>query len=71
MLMNPPTVPLNYVNAPSYQELVTALELVRHATAPSHDDGAYHENAHDLADGILKRVEARHAYEQEQAKGRV
>lgn len=64
MRMNPPTLPLNYVNAPRYDELVTALELIRHATAPTHEDGAYHENAHDLACGILKRIEARRAYEE-------
>ena len=62
MRMNPPTLPAGHVNAPSYDELVNALELVRHATDPSHDDGAYHEAAHDLSDGILKRVKAHRDY---------
>lgn len=68
MRMNPPTLPLNYAKAVYHDELVTALELVRHATAPSPDDGGYHENAHDIADAILKRVEARRAYEASQEK---
>lgn len=58
MLMNPPTVPAAYVKAPSYNELVNALELIRHATAPSPDDGGHHEAAHDLADSLLKRIDA-------------
>lgn len=37
MLMKPPTVPANHANAPSYDELVNALELIRHATAPAPD----------------------------------
>lgn len=63
MLMNPPTLPADYVKAPSYAELVQALELIRHATAPTHDDGGYHEAAHDLADDVLRRVEARKQWE--------
>lgn len=63
MRMNPPTLPLNFVNAVPYGDLVQALELIRHATKPEPDDGGAHENAHDLADGVLKRVEARKAYE--------
>ncbi len=63
MLMKPPTVPANHTNAPSYDELVNALELIRHATAPTPDDGGHHEAAHDLADSMLKRVEARRWYE--------
>ena len=63
MIMNPPTVPRGYVNAPSYDELVQALELIRHATAPTPDDDGHHENAHELADAMLKRVEARKQYE--------
>lgn len=63
MLMNPPTVPRNHANAPSYDELVNTLEQIRHATAPTPDDGGHHEAAHDLADAMLKRVEARKQYE--------
>lgn len=59
MMMHAPTVPHGYVNAPSYDELVTTLDLIRHATALSDNDDAYHENAHELAAGILTRVEAR------------
>lgn len=62
MLMNPPTLPVNYVPAVHLDELVRALELIRHATAPTPDDGGHHEAAHDLADAALKRVEARRAY---------
>lgn len=62
MLMNPPTLPANYVPAVHSDELVQTLELIRHATAPTHDDGGHHEAAHDLADDMLKRVEARRAY---------
>jgi hypothetical protein len=29
--------------------LLTALHLIEHATGPTHDDGAYHEAAHELA----------------------
>lgn len=59
MLMKPPTVPADHANAPSYADLVNTLELIRHATAPTPDDGGHHEAAHDLADAMLKRVEAR------------
>lgn len=44
--------------APTYEELVTTLRLIEHATAPTHDDGAYHEAAHDLATGVLARLPA-------------
>lgn len=37
-------------------ELLTALELIKHATAPSHDDGAYHENAYELASAAIAKV---------------
>lgn len=30
-------------------EARNALQMIVHATEPSHDDGAYHENAHSLA----------------------
>jgi hypothetical protein len=65
MQMKPPVLPLNYVKPVDKAELVTALELIRHATAPSHDDGAHHENAHGIADAILKRVEAWERYAEE------
>lgn len=29
--------------------LMNILEMIEHATAPSHDDGAFHENAYSLA----------------------
>ena len=68
MKSSPPTLPLNYV-PPVYEgELVQALRLIHHATAPTHKDGAYHENAFEIADGILKRVEQRAAYEVEEPK---
>lgn len=63
MMMNPPAVPHGHVNAPSYADLVTTLQLIRHATAPAPDDGGHHEAAHDLADAMLRRIEARQAYE--------
>ena len=33
----------------SEDRLVTALRLIEHATSDAHDDGAYHEAAHDIA----------------------
>jgi hypothetical protein len=63
MHMNPPTLPLDHVNAVPYDDLTHALELIRHATAPMPDDGGHHEAAHDIADAVLKRVEARRRYE--------
>ncbi len=63
MQMKPPTVTHDYVNAPSYVDLVATLELIRHATAPTSNDGGAHENAYSLADNMLKRVEARQKYE--------
>lgn len=38
--------------------LRTQLELIAHATAPTHDDGAYHEAAHDLATRALSGIAA-------------
>ena len=58
MKMSPPIVPANYTNAPSYEDLVNALAQVRHATSPHPDDYGHHEAAHDIADAVLKRVEA-------------
>lgn len=67
MLMKPPTTPRTYVGAPTYHDLVNTLELIRHATAEKPDDGGHHEAAHDLADSMLKRVEARKQYEEKQS----
>ena len=61
--MKPPTLPANYAPLVNKDELVRALELIRHATAPTHNDGAHHEAAHALADNILCKVEARRKYE--------
>lgn len=36
------------------RRLREALRLIEHATAPTHDDGAYHENAYELARTALK-----------------
>lgn len=63
MLMNPPTLPEDYVPTVPTEELVRALELIQHATAPTHEDGAHHEAAHDLASDVLKRLEARRQWE--------
>lgn len=63
MLMNPPTLPADYVPAVHSDDLVRTLELIRHATAPTPDDGGHHEAAYGLADAALKRVEARKLYE--------
>ena len=62
MRMNPPTLPSNYVNMPSHDDLVRALRLIQHATAPTPDDGGHHEAAHDLASEVLGRVDAHNAY---------
>lgn len=59
MMMNPPTLPADYAPEVHADELVRVLKLIRHATAPTPDDGGYHEAAHDLADAVLKRVEKR------------
>lgn len=56
MKMNTPTVPVGYVNMPSYDDIVTCLELIKHATAPTCPDGAFHENAFELSDSMLKRI---------------
>jgi len=61
MQMNPPTVPKGYVPTPSYDDLVNQLQLIEHATSPTHDDGAYHENAHSLSVDMLDRVKAARA----------
>lgn len=53
-----PAVTVQVGAAPTYDELVTTLRLIEHATAPTHDDGAYHEAAHDLATGVLARLPA-------------
>ena len=37
--------------------LLEALRLIEHATAPTHDDGAYHEAAHDIACAAIESVE--------------
>lgn len=29
--------------------LLHSMRLIEHATAPSHDDGGHHENAHEIA----------------------
>ena len=34
-----------------------ALERIRHATAPTHDDGGHHEAAHDLSIDALRAIE--------------
>ena len=59
MMMNSPTVPANYVPAVHADDLVRVLELIRHATAPTPDDGGFHEAAYGLADAALRRVELR------------
>lgn len=62
MRMKPPTVPLDYVPPVYESELIQALELIQHATAPTPKDGGHHEAAHDIADEILKRVAKRRAF---------
>lgn len=42
---------------PSYGELETTIRLIHHATAPTHDDGAYHEAAYGLADKMITRID--------------
>ena len=39
-----------------YVELVIALRLIEHATAPTPDDGGSHEAAHSIATAVLARV---------------
>lgn len=58
-----PTDPLHAlaVLGEEFGELTKA--MLQHATAPTPDDGGSHEAAHDLAAGMLKRVQARDAYE--------
>lgn len=63
MTSNPPTVPLNYAPAVTADECILALEQIKHATAPAPDDGGFHEAAYEIADAILRKVEARRRYE--------
>lgn len=37
-------------------ELLAAMKMIEHATEPSHDDGAYHENAYSLAVAAIAKV---------------
>src|SRR5689334_827092 len=53
MMMLPPAV--------TTDDLLHALRLIQHATAPEPDDGGGHENAHSIASEILKRADARAA----------
>jgi hypothetical protein len=63
MMMNPPTLPADYVPEVHADELVQALQLILHATAPTPEgDGGHHEAAYELAMAALKRVEARREY---------
>lgn len=62
MMMTPPTLPPNYVGEVHADELVRTLELIRHATAPEPNDCGHHEAAHELADAVLRKVEARRKY---------
>jgi hypothetical protein len=62
MMMTPPTLPLEYVGEVHADERVRTLEMIRHATAPTPDDGGHHEAAHDLADSVLRKVAARRKY---------
>lgn len=63
MRMNPPVLPENYVDKVHADELVRTLELIRHATAPAPSDGGHHEAAYELADAVLRKVEARRKYD--------
>lgn len=36
--------------------LLHSMRLIEHATAPTHDDGAYHEAAHDLATAAIAKA---------------
>lgn len=38
------------------ERLREALEMIRHATAPTPDDGGYHEAAYDLANSALEQL---------------
>ncbi len=62
MISNQPTLQQDYAPAVSYEELVTALELIEHATKPEPDDGGHHEAAHDLASNALNRVRRRREF---------
>lgn len=42
--------------APSYDDLVQALLMIQHATAPKPDDGGHHEAAYDLATDALSGI---------------
>jgi len=61
--MNPPTLPTDYVPAVPTDELVRALELIQHATAPTPDDGGHHEAAYELASSVLHKVYLRRLYD--------
>jgi hypothetical protein len=37
-------------------ELLAAMKMIEHATEPSHDDGAYHENAYSIAVDAIAKV---------------
>lgn len=63
MLMKPPTLPAAFAAKVPYEDLASALRLVHHATKPEPADGGYHEAAFDLCDPIIKRLDAREAYE--------
>lgn len=69
MQMKPPTLPVDYTPGVHNEELIQALRLIHHATAPSYTDDAYHENAYGIADAILKKVDARIAFEKKLAEG--
>ncbi len=66
MQMTAPNLPLNYAHHVPYEDLVTALRLIQHATAATPDDGGHHEAAHDLSSGALAKIDARAEYEREQ-----
>jgi hypothetical protein len=58
-----PTLPSGYVSPVYESELIKALRLIQHATAPTHNDGAYHEAAYEIASDILKQVDKRLEFE--------
>lgn len=40
-------------------DMLQALRLIEHATAPSHDDGGHHEAAHEIAVAAIAKAEGR------------
>ena len=40
----------------SAPDLLAALRLIEHATAPSHDDGVHHEAAHEIAVAAIAKA---------------